>query len=364
MIPSARARLPFIALGLVALLAGLWAGLVRIGWGLPPLLQALPDAHGPLMVSGFVGTLISLERSAALGKRWTYAAPLLSGAGALILLAGLTVPLGKLSITLGSLVLVAIFVLIVNRQPALFTLTMLLGAVMWFVGNALWLAGRSIFEVVLWWAGYLVLTIAGERLELARLIRLSRNVRAIFLASVALFLAGSIIYALDRSLGVRVSGVAMIALALWLIRYDIARRTVRQSGLTRYIALSLLVGYVWLAVGGLFAVVFDRSFSNNLQYDALLHSLFLGFIISMIFGHAPIILPAVMGRGMSFRPSFYAHLLLLHLSLLLRVGGDLQNLPLVREWGGMLNVIALLLFLATTARAVVETFRREHTALA
>lgn len=352
MIAAHRARIPFVALGLVALLAALWAGLVRLGWDLPPLLQPLPGAHGPLMVSGFVGTLISLERAVALGRRWTYAAHLLSGLGALVLLADLPAPLGKLSITLGSLVLVAIFVVIVRRQPTLFTLTMLIGAVMWLAGNYLWLAGWSIFQVVLWWAGYLVLTVAGERLELGRMLHLSRRVHAFFLASAALLFAGVIVYAFDRALGVRVSGIAMLALALWLLRYDIARRTVRQPGLTRFIALSLLVGYAWLAAGGLFAVLFDSPFSNLLQYDALLHSLFLGFIISMIFGHAPIILPAVLGRAMAFRSFFYAHLILLHLSLLMRVGGDLLNAPSVREWGGMLNVIALLLFLANTALAL------------
>jgi hypothetical protein len=156
MVAITRARIPLVALGILALLAGLWAGLVRIGWDLPPLLQSLPGAHGPLMVAGFIGTLISLERAVALGKRWTYAAPLLTGVGALILPVGLPLPLGKLSITFGSLALVAIFVLIVRQQPALFTLTMFLGAVMWFIGNVLWLAGWSIFQVVLWWAGYLL----------------------------------------------------------------------------------------------------------------------------------------------------------------------------------------------------------------
>lgn len=353
-----RARLPFVALGILSLLAALWAGLVRIGWGFPPLLQTLPGAHGPLMVSGFVGTVISLERAVALGKRWTYTAPLLTGVGALTLLAGLPLPLGPLLITLGSLVLVWIFALIVRQQPALFTLTMWLGAVMWFVGNALWLAGWSIFQVVLWWAGYLVLTVAGERLELGRMRRLARSVQVVFAAPVALYLAGLMVSAFDRGLGVRVSGIAMLALALWLLRYDIARRTVRQPGLTRFIAVSLLVSYLWLAIGGLFAIVFDRPFSSSLQYDALLHSLFLGFIISMIFGHAPIILPAVLARAIPFRSRFYGHLLLLHLSLLLRVGGDLINSPLARQWGGMLNVIALLLFLANTGSVIRSSARQ------
>lgn len=350
--PVARSRIPLVALGLIALLAALWAGLVRIGWNLPPLLQPLPGAHGPLMVAGFVGTLISLERSVAIGKRWTFAAPLFSGSGALLLLLILPLPLGKLLITLGSFVLIAIFVEIVRRQTALFTITMLAGAGMWFVGNLLWLAGWSVFQVVLWWAGYLILTVAGERLELGRMRRLSRTVEALFLAAVLLFALGLILGAFDPTAGVRLVGVGFLILALWLWQFDIARRTVRQAGLTRFIALGLLAGYVWLGIGGIFALVFDKPFSADLQYDALLHSLFLGFIMSMIFGHAPIILPAVISRAMKFQPSFYAHLGLLHLSLIVRTAGDLLNLPEVREWGGMFSVIAVLLFLANTVWAI------------
>lgn len=355
--PVARARVPFVALGLLALLAALWAGLVRIGWDLPPLLQTLPGAHGPLMVAGFVGTLISLERAVALGKRWTFAAPLLSGTGSLLLLLILPFPVGKLLIALGSAVLVAIFVVIVSRQRALFTFTMLAGAAMWLVGNLLWLLGWSIFQVVLWWAGYLILTVAGERLELGRMRRLSQTIEAAFLGAVVLFTVGLIVGGFDPGLGTRLVGIALVGLALWLWVFDIARRTVQQSGLTRFIAVSLLAGYVWLGIGGILAVVFDRPFSANLEYDALLHSLFLGFIMSMIFGHAPIILPAVLSRALAFRPFFYAHLILLHLSLGLRVAGDLLSLSLVREWGGMLNVVAVLLFLANTALAIRNSRR-------
>ena len=73
-------RLPLLALSILALLAALWAGLVRLGWSLPvgpP--GVLYVAHGPLMVCGFLGTLISLERAVALGEGWSYAAPTLSG---------------------------------------------------------------------------------------------------------------------------------------------------------------------------------------------------------------------------------------------------------------------------------------------
>lgn len=86
-------------------------------------------------------------------------------------------------------------------------------------------------------------------------------------------------------------------------------------------------------------------------YDAMLHSLLLGFVFSMIFGHAPIIIPAVAGVAVPYLPRFYAHLALLHASLALRLIGDLTSRPALRMWGGMFNVIALLIFLGSTALA-------------
>ena len=55
---------------------------------------------------------------------------------------------------------------------------------------------------------------------------------------------------------------------------------------------------------------------------------------------------------MTYRSTFYAHLFLLHFSLLLRVVGDLTGVLIMRQWGGLLNVVALLLFLGNTFRSV------------
>jgi hypothetical protein len=200
-------------------------------------------AHGPLMVCGFLGTLIGVERAVALGVFWPYAAPLLTAVGTLALLTGLPAPP---LMTLGSLGLVAIFVVIMHRQWALATVTMALGALLWLVGNAFWLVGWPVAQVVPWWSGFLVLTIAGERLELSRLLRLSLLHHVMFLLAVSIFLVGLMLLATASVYGGRVTGVGMVALAWWLLRYDIARRTVRQTGLTRFIAVCLLSGYVWL----------------------------------------------------------------------------------------------------------------------
>jgi hypothetical protein len=83
-------------------------------------------------------------------------------------------------------------------------------------------------------------------------------------------------------------------------------------------------------------------------YDAILHAVFVGFVMSMIFGHAPIIFPAITGKPIPFHPIFYSHLILLHLSLLLRVSSDLILWPSGRQWGGLLNGAAILLFIANT----------------
>jgi len=349
-----RIRFPLMGLGVLGLLAAMWAGLVRLGWGLPALRPGLPIAHGPLMISGFLGTLISLERAVALERRWTYAAPLFTGLGALLLVVGVAGSPGPLLMTLGSLGLVAVFVLIVRRQLAPFTVIMGLGAVAWLVGNGLWLAGRPVYSVALWWAGFLVLTIAGERLELAHLTRLSTASRAAFLVTVGLLLAGLVVSSARFDLGVRLTGLGMVALAVWLLGHDIARRTVRQTGLTRFIAVCLLSGYVWLGVSGLLAVGFGGVPAGP-RYDAMLHTVLLGFVFAMIFGHAPRVFPAVLGIPIVFRPAFYAHLGLLHVSLLLRVVGDLTGWWPGRQWGGLLNVAALLLFLGNTVASARRT---------
>ena len=63
-------RLLLLAPAAVALLTALWGGLGRLGWALPAVHPAAAALHGPLMVSGFLGTLITLERAAALELAW------------------------------------------------------------------------------------------------------------------------------------------------------------------------------------------------------------------------------------------------------------------------------------------------------
>ena len=198
------------------------------------------------------------------------------------------------------------------------------------------------------------MTIGGERLELSQVLRPTPGQIRLFGMSAAALSAGAILSLFNLNLGARLSGLSLLALALWFLKNDLATRNIRHPNpLTRYIASCLFAGFLWLALGGALHLYFGALYAGPL-YDAALHSIFVGFVISMIFGHAPMIFPAILGTPITYRPAFYIQLILLHISLLIRILGDLANQVDIRRWGGFLNETAILLFLVTTIYSVVK----------
>ena len=330
----------------IALLTGLATGLSRVG--LVPT-GSLATLHGPLMVCGFLGTLISLERAVALGTREAYAAPLLSGIGALAFLAGLPA-LGAAASTAGAAGLLAIFAVLLGRQPSVHLGLMTAGAACWLIGDLAWLAGVGIWTVAWWWAAFLVLTIVGERLELGEMDQTSPRSRPL-LGGLGIALVGGVT-ALQLGLGGVVLGVVLFALALWLMTQDVALRTVRRAGLTRYVAVCLLGGFAWLGVTGVLVVAHGPEVAGPI-YDAQLHALFVGFVFAMIFGHAPVVLPAVLELPLRYRPALYVPLGVLHLALLARVVGDLAGPWELRQGGTAGTAAAVVLFAALQLHGVL-----------
>jgi len=351
--PFFKLRPPIMLMGMLSLIAGLIAGLQRLGLNVPFGIGHLPEYHGPLMICGFLGTVIGLERAVALGRLYAYAAPALTGVGSLLLAFGVSDEWGKILLTCGSLILAAVFVSILRIQIAMATALMGLGAGMWAMGNALWLSGWIVPNVTPWWAAFLVLTIAGERLELSRLLQLTRAANTAFLIAVGVFVSGVALTTVAQIAGLKLMGLGMIGLALWLGTHDIARHTIKMTGLTRFVAACLLSGYVWLGASGVLAFFVD-GLGAGPMYDAMLHSLFLGFVFAMIFGHAPIIFPAVLEVAVPYTPAFYAHLVVLEISLLARVGSDIGGITKAVTHSGALNEAALILFLLNTIVAVVR----------
>jgi hypothetical protein len=322
-----RWRLPLLALGFVSLVLGVTGGLARLtpALGAPAAAMAL---HGALMVSAFFGTVISLERAVALGRPWAYGAPLCAGLGGVALAAGFAAAGLALQLAAAALFAAANLVLL-RRQVSLEGAALLAGAGAWLAGNALVLYGQA---AVPWWIAFFALTISAERLELSRYLKRPAWVRRAF-AFLALLL---VVAPLDP----RFLGTVLVALAAWLLAFDLARVTIRQAGLPRYIAACLLAGYVWLALGG--ALV-----SAAIAYDAALHAIFVGFVFSMVFGHAPVILPAVLRVRFPYHRALYLPLGLLHASLAVRI---FLSTPL-GAWG---NAAAIALFIALAAFLVLR----------
>jgi hypothetical protein len=162
--------------------------------------------------------------------------------------------------------------------------------------------------------------------------------------------------------GASVFAAGLLALALWLLKQDIARRTVRKTGLTRFIAICLLSGYGWLALGAAIILAAGGLAPGSASYDAALHALALGFVFSMVFGHAPIIFPAVLRVAVPYHPTFYVPLALLHASVALRLAGDAAGRVGWTRAGGLLGAVALAAFILSTVSAVVRGRRQSRSA--
>src|SRR5680860_612892 len=277
-----------------------------------------------------------------------------------------TIPRTRLPLFIAaSIVLVVVYVVVHRIQPALHLRVMAAGAVCWYVATLLWQMGWSLPRLVPWIAGFLILTIIGERLELARVAFLTRTSVRQFLAGAVIFGAGLVLTttATTGSSGVRLAGAGMIALAVWGFVHKVARRTVKIPGVTRFMAVCLLAGYVWLFIGGAIWLLAGNLGASVAIYDAALHTVFLGFVMSMIFGHAPVIVPAVLRVRLPFRPWFYVHVGLLHASLLARVFlGDGLGSTLCWRVGGVGTELAVLGFLAASVIAVRQARRKGRSA--
>ncbi len=85
-------------------------------------------------------------------------------------------------------------------------------------------------------------------------------------------------------------------------------------------------------------------------YDVVIHAVMLGFAISMVMAHAPIILPAVLKRPLPYRTAMWIPLVLMHVGLAVRIfAGDFAGLRTLWQVGSITNIVALLLFFAIAA---------------
>lgn len=319
-VPVPKGRLALLAGGGVGLLAGLDAALLRLGLQAPVKSPGLSSLHGVLMLYGFLGTAITLERAVALQSdrdaftRWAYLSPAASGLAVVAALLGVArgVPgapvthlLPALLWVLSMALLIAVYLVIWCRQQTYFLLMQILGAVAGLIGISLWARGFEIPMVIPWWTAFLILTILGERLELARIAFAAGSTELrVFIESLVYFTSLTAAMFAPQ-VGYPLMGISLAVLTIDIGSTDIALRTIRTSGLTKFMAAAMLTGYGWSLLAAGIWIVKEPVFSGY-AYDTVVHSLTIGFALSMVMAHAPIIVPAIARRTIPYSPVLWA----------------------------------------------------------
>lgn len=349
-------RYAFLSAAGLALLAALSAGAQLLGV-LPngvPVPTVTGVNHGPLMIFGFLGGAIGLERTVAARTRWAWAGPAFHVIGVATLLFGAPQLISGLAFSASFIVLGAIYALIYRRQPVLSVIAQAAGVVPAVSASFLWAMGEPFAAFFPLAVVYVVATIIGERIELARISFATSGAEALITAHLLFLVAAGLVFVVADSPGFVLIAVGLITVAATTARVDVAKNLIRASGLPRYSAACMLAGYIWLVVAGLSWVAFGHE-DTGYSYDITIHTVFLGFVMSMIFAHAPIIVTSVLRVSLPYHPAMYVPVIALHLGLLTRVTGAVGQNQVIYQIGGVINIAAVLLFILTAVVSAVAS---------
>ena len=362
-LPRSRMAL-LIGAGLAALL-GLVAALIRADLIHPSGRVPLADLHGGLMVYGFLGAAIGLERAVAYrsggsGKpAWGFLAPALGLLGSLLCLLSLLASscgaapawvkvelIGGIPWTLSMLVLTAMYLAIWRRQPSAEVLIQVLGSLVGLVGAAGWVAGLDAAVLAPTWLFFLVLTIVGERVELARAVfsdvRLESGILGLSLLAVLMLP----VQAMAPSVGYPLLGLSLGLLLLVMASHDVAKGTFRHGGLPGFMGTCMLSAYAW---GLLAALIWMLAPLDSSTYwgDMALHALAVGFIMTMVIAHVCMIVPSVIRRPLPFHPLLWGAWAFMQVGLLIRLLGAIRLYTPLWKVGNLLNVLGILSMMLT-----------------
>ncbi len=387
--PLPRGRIVLLLFAGLAALAGLNAALTRLGVAAPIDNHELGAVHGILMIYGFIGTAIMLERAVALQShsagggsadlgsgqarrgaswqtRWGFAAPTLSGLATLMLLGQMVAGdqfalLGGaprlapgIAWTVAITLFLVIYLQIWQRQQSIALLVQILGAIAGLGGIFLWTSGYEVATIVPWWAAMLLLTIVGERMELARVAFADRATELRIFAECCLLLLTLVAVLLRPELGYFLLGLTLGGLVIDLTIHDVARRTIHTTGMTRLMAACMLTGYFWALIAAGIWLVGGPALSGY-RYDIVVHTLTIGFVMSMIVAHAPVIVPAIVRRPVPYHRMLWAVWTCLQLGLVVRVIAGARNAETAWQFGGAISVLALVAFMVT-----IVTLANQH----
>lgn len=347
-----QVRTALLGASLLILIVGVLGGIARLASGVPAPDGAIAE-HGVIVALGAFGTIVSLVRLVQARAAWSVAGPVASVGACVALVAGAPHVLVATLVLVAGVILAAMIVQIVRSTRRTFaTDHMLAGALAWVGAALVWLVRADAAILITWLAGFLLLTIAGERMHLGKLIfkRTARRDARMLLAGCSLALVCSLW--LSR-VGMIAFGIVAASYAVWLFRMDPSRR-MRRDAASRFMSNGVLAALAWLLAAGALWIV--AGLRGDLG-DAAIHVFMLGFVASMIVAHAPTVLGAVTGLRLGHHVSLYLHAALLHAGVAVRTVGDVTGAASVLRAGSDLTAAAVILFAIATAASVARAAR-------
>jgi hypothetical protein len=334
---------------LLAIAIGIWRIAVTRGFMLPPIPEWLP-VHGEIMLGGFLAALIIFERMIALRVDSLIWVPYVYALSALMMHSG------NPAVRVIHIAALAGWILhrwIAFRKfhrwekplvesVAFITLT---SALMYPGG----LAARP--EVALQGLAFPIAVIAVERLEMSFLLK-KINSRLVLIGLIGWCLLWNL--ATWRGIpGLTMMGAITLTLVVMVALHDMALRVFKKQtdGLHKFLKIALMLSYLWLFFA---AVVMTASsqISSAIFKDVQFHLIGLGFIFTMILGHAPLILSAAIGK-LPPKKAPIIPFVIFQAATLLRITGDFSLWKSTALWqwsgwmSGLIHAIAFFCYVAT-----------------
>ena len=321
-----------IAIGIPCfLILGLITGLSR--FGLFP--TDLSIHHGVLMLNGFAGGLITLERTLSKPIPTNILSLSLLVLG--VILVSLDLPWGLWLIT-GAILLMILEEAKASSTPHwAYHLTQIIGLLCWLTANVKYQFSNFYPAAVPFWQAFILMMILATRVKkIGRISDLKvMLIIWMYVASICLPF---------HSIASSISSVLLFMVAGMVFSLELKYSEDR--------AYRLILVYGWLA-----ATAIGTLFSDYIlySYDLVIHCFFLGFLFNMIFLNASNAIvsklgvkPIPLGEG--------AWMIIMTMGLLLRVvAGDILGNEMARIAGGLISILAILGFLGSVIRAVVLT---------
>jgi hypothetical protein len=279
--------------GFLSFIIGSISGIARGGLELG-FINKLSFFHQYFMIGGFFGTLITAERIVSLRNEKLNFIILVNALGAPFII--LNPKISSIFFYSGGLILFAVYLYFLFRFKKEEFLILGLSAIFYILGFELYEKNRLL--AIDFWSLFFIFTILGERYELIKNFKkISKISKYLIFATILLLPFIQKFYPLKGIILVGLSGVFIIT--------DIALINLRKTEPFRFTAYCILTGYIWLTIYGLSFTI------PNINYDLRIHSLLLGFVFSMVFAHARMILPSILKTTAKFLkiPNYIAFIL-------------------------------------------------------